>query len=279
MTQAGMKPLTGVPNEGSWNQTTYTIGVEHKIDANRMLFAKVSKGYKAGGFDNVGEYNPETLISYEIGTKNKFLNNKLRLNASAFYYDYQDQQISVFISTAVGAGIKNAGNSRVYGVEVEGEYAISKNDRLKWTVNYLDAKINQLKTFANVTVNGAAATEVDLSGNRPVQAPKWTLTARYDHDFKIGKGTLNAGIQTLLKSEYFLSPYNFAMDKQPSYTKTDLNLTYSAGNGSWDVGLFAQNLEDNRIITFSGFSGGGINIYNWIFGTPRTVGIQANVHF
>jgi iron complex outermembrane recepter protein len=279
MTQAGMKPLTGVPNEGSWNQTTWTIGMEHKMDANRMFFAKVSKGYKAGGFDNVGEYSPEKLISYEVGTKNKFSNNKLRLNASAFYYDYQDQQISVFISTAVGAGIKNAGNSRIYGVETEGEYAISKNDRFKWTINYLDAKINQLKTFANVAVGGAAATEVDLSGNRPIQSPKWTLTARYDHDFKIGKGALNAGIQILFKSEYYLSPYNFAMDKQKAYTKTDLNLTYSSGNGKWDVGVFAQNLEDNRIITFSGFSGGTINIYNWIFGTPRTIGIQANLHF
>jgi iron complex outermembrane receptor protein len=279
MTQAGMKALTGVPNEGSWNQTTWTVGLEQKFDANKMLFAKVSKGYKAGGFDNIGEYNPEKLIAYEIGSKNKFLNNRLKLNVSAFHYDYSDQQVSVFISVAVGGGIKNAGQTKINGLEIEGEYALTKRDRIKWSVNYLDAKVKDLKVFTNVVVSGAAASEVDLSGNRPIQAPKMTMTARYDHDFKIGKDNLNAGIQTLFKSDYYLSAFNFEMDKQPSYTKTDLNLTYSAGNGKWDVGAFAQNLEDNRIITFSGFTGGTINIYNWIFGSPRLVGLQANLHF
>lgn len=275
--QAGMRRLTGVPNEGRWNQTTWTIGMEHKIDANKFLFAKVSKGYKAGGFDNVGEYDPEKLIAYEIGSKNKFADNRLKLNASAFYYDYTNQQVSVFISTAVGAAIKNAGSSRVFGIETEGEYAISKNDRFKWTINYLDAQIKDLKVFTSVLVNVATPADVDLSGNRPIQAPKWTMTARYDHDFKIGGGTLNAGIQTLFKSEYFLQPFNFAMDRQPSYTKTDVNLTYTSKSGKYDIGVYAQNLEDNRILTYAAWNGGTIGIYNWIFGTPRLVGAQLNV--
>ena len=108
-TQAGMKPFSGIPTEGSWNRTTWLAGMEYKVDANKMLFAKVSSGYKAGGFDNLGQYNPESLLAYEIGTKNKFANNKLRLNASAFYYDYKDQQVTIFISTAVGGAIQNAG--------------------------------------------------------------------------------------------------------------------------------------------------------------------------
>lgn len=277
--QAGLKPLTGVPNEGSWNNTTWTVGFEQKFDANKMLFAKISKGYKAGGFDNVGEYGPESLIAYEIGSKNKLSNNKLKLNASFFHYNYTNQQISVFISTAVGGGIKNAGKSFITGLEIDGEYAISKSDRIRWTTNFLDAKIKELKVFTNITVGGAAPSDVDLSGNRPVQAPAFTFTGRYDHDFKVGKGMLNAGIQTLFKSSYYLQAFNLAMDKQDGYTKTDLNLTYSTQNGKFDIGLFAQNLEDNRIITYSGLTGGTINIYNWIFGSPRLIGIQANFHF
>lgn len=277
--QAGMKPLTGVMLENSWNQTTYTAGIEYKTDANKMLFAKVSRGYKAGGFDNIGEYDPEQLIAYEIGTKNKLSGNKLKLNASFFYYDYSNQQVSVFINTAVGGGIKNAGKSSIKGFDLELEYAISKNDRLKLTANLLDAKLDNLRIFTNITVGGAAATEQILDGNRPVQAPTTTLTARYDHDFKVGKGTLNAGIQTLFKSDYYLQPYNLAMDKQEAYTKTDINLTYTTGNGKFDVGFYAQNLEDNRIKTYASVNGGTINIYNWIFGSPRLMGLQANVRF
>lgn len=277
-TQAGMKPLTGI-SENSWNQTTYTVGLEYKADANKMLFAKISKGYKAGGFDNVGEFDPEKLIAYEIGTKNKLVGNKLKLNASIFYYDYSNQQVSVFINTAVGGGIKNAGQSSVKGLDFETEYAISKNDRIRFTANLLDAKLKSLRIFTNITVGGAAATEQILDGNRPVQAPTTTLTARYDHDFKIGNGTLNAGVQLLYKSDYYLQPYNLAMDKQEAYTKTDINLTYTTGNGKFDIGLYAQNLEDNRIKTYASVNGGTINIYNWTFGAPRLMGVQANVRF
>lgn len=277
-TQAGMKALTGI-SENSWNQTTYTVGLEYKADANKMLFAKLSKGYKAGGFDNVGEFDPEKLIAYEIGTKNKLVGNKLKLNASIFYYDYSNQQVSVFINTAVGGGIKNAGKSSVKGLDIETEYAISKKDRIKFIANFLDAKLKSLRIFTNITVGGAAATEQILDGNRPVQAPTTTLTARYDHDFKVGKGTLNAGVQLLYKSDYYLQPYNLAMDKQEAYTKTDINLTYTTGNGKFDVGLYAQNLEDNRIKTYASVNGGTINIYNWIFGSPRLMGVQANVRF
>jgi iron complex outermembrane recepter protein len=278
-TQAGMKPLAGVMLENSWNQTTWTAGMEYKADANKMIFGKVSRGYKAGGFDNIGEYDPESLIAYEVGTKNKLVENKLKLNVSLFHYQYTNQQVSVFINTAVGGGIKNAGESSVTGLDIETEYAISKNDRIRLTANYLDAKFKTLRIFTNITVGGAAATEQILDGNRPVQAPKITFTGRYDHDFKIGSGTLNTGIQTLFKSDYYLQPYNLAMDKQESYTKTDVNFTYTTGNGKFDIGFYAQNLEDNRIKTYASLNGGTINIYNWIFGSPRLMGLQANVRF
>ncbi len=277
MTQAGMKPISGVPTEGSWNQTTWLLGMDYKIDANKMIFAKVSTGYKAGGFDNQGAYNPEYLTAYELGTKNKFANNRLRLNASAFHYDYKDQQVSIFISTAVGGAIQNAGVSTVNGLEVEGEYALSKADRIKFSVNLLDATYKELKTVENV-VNGDVRS-VDLKGKVAPMSPKATLTAGYNHDFNLGGGVLTAGIQTLFKSSYYTTAFNYAMDKQPSYTKTDIMLTYTAQSGKFDVGVFAQNLEDNRIITYSSFNGGTINIYNWIFGSPRLMGVQANLRF
>lgn len=276
MDQAGMKRISGVPTEGSWNQTTWLLGMDYKIDANKMIFAKVSTGYKAGGFDNQGAYNPEYLTVYEIGTKNKFSNNKLRLNASAFHYDYKDQQVSIFISTAVGGAIQNAGVSTVNGLEIDGEYAISKADRFRFSVNLLDAKYKELKTVENVVSGDVRA--VDLKGKVAPMSPKATLTAGYSHDFKVGSGVLTAGIQTLFKSSYYTTAFNYAMDKQKSYTKTDVNLTYTAKGGKFDVSLFAQNLEDNRIIAYSSFNGGTINIYNWIFGSPRLIGAQMNFH-
>ncbi|MDZ7878576.1 MAG: TonB-dependent receptor [Saprospiraceae bacterium] len=278
MTQTGMRPTAStLPNSGSWNKLTYLLNFDYKIDDSKMVFAKWSTGYKAGGFDNIGNYDEENLRAIEIGTKNKFLDNRLRLNASVFNYAYQGQQVSVFISTAVGSQIKNAGNSSYTGVEFDGEMAFTKADRVKFTINYLDA------SFGDFTLDRqriATTTEkVNVKGNSPIQAPKWTLIAGYDHDFEIGGSNLNVGVQTMYKSDYFLSPFNFEMDRQKAFTKTDAFITYTAKNSNWDIGVFAQNLEDNRVITNTSFNGANINGFSWIFGSPRLFGLQANYHF
>ncbi|MDZ7899208.1 MAG: TonB-dependent receptor [Arcicella sp.] len=278
MTQEGMRPsLATLPNSGSWSQLTYLLNFDYKIDATKMVFAKLSTGYKAGGFDNIGNYDAENLRAIEIGTKNTFFENKLRLNASIFNYAYQGQQVSVFISSEVGSAIKNAGNSNYTGIEFDGELALTKRDHVKFTVNYLDAK------FGDFTLDrqriGTTTEKVNVKGNSPIQAPKWTLIAGYDHDFAIGGGNLNVGVQTMYKSDYFMSPFNMAMERQPAFTKTDVFITYTAKKSNWDIGLFAQNLEDNRIITNTSFNGANINGFSWIFGSPRLVGMQLGYRF
>jgi iron complex outermembrane receptor protein len=274
LTEAGMTASSG---KGDWNKTTWMVNLEYKFDPTKMLFAKLSTGYKAGGFDNVGAYDPEELTAIEIGSKNKFMDNKLRLNASVFNYKYDKQQVSVFISTTVGGAIQNAANTKVFGLELDGELMATKKDRFRATANFLNAEFGDFPTTINKV--GANAEVVNLKGNSPIQAPKMTLIAGYDHTFNLGGGGLNVGIQTMYKSDYYLAAYNFEMDKQEAFTKTDINVTYTTKGGNWEVGLFGQNLEDNRIINFTGFTGGTINIYNWIFGAPRTFGVQLNYHF
>ncbi len=274
LTDNGMTPSSG---KGDWNKTTWMVNMDYKIDNTKMVFAKVSTGYKAGGFDNVGAYDPEELTAIEIGSKNKFMDNKFRLNASVFSYNYDKQQVSVFINTTVGGAIQNAANTKVTGLELDGELLATKNDRLRATINFLKAEFGDFPTTINKV--GTDAAVVNLKGNTPIQAPKWTLIGGYDHTFALGSGSLNVGIQTMFKSEYYVSAYNFAMDKQKAFTKTDFNVTYTTGKGNWEIGAFAQNLEDTRVINFTGFTGGGINIYNWVFGSPRLMGLQVNYHF
>ena len=277
MKQPGMKDLVGVPNSGQWNQVTWLVNLEHHIDNDKLLFGKVSTGYKAGGFDNVGEYDAEKLTSFELGSKNKFANNRLKLNLSAFAYNYKDQQINVFISTAVGGATQNAGRTRVYGLESEAEWAATRDDKFKLVINYLDAKFKDLPTVMNRF--SAPTVPVNLAGNSPVLSPKWTILGRYDHNISLSAGNISFGIQSMFKSAYYQTVFNWAGDRQDAFTKTDINLTFSPKNDRFDIGFYVQNLEDNRIINYSAFNGSNINIYNWIFGNPRTFGAQFNYRF
>ncbi len=101
---------TGANQTGTWNRVTWQAGLDDQLTATNMLYAKVATGYKAGGFDNFvavyGPYKPETLTDYEIGSKNRFLDDRVQANIGAFYYDYTNLQAPVFISTTGGSHTK-----------------------------------------------------------------------------------------------------------------------------------------------------------------------------
>lgn len=273
-TQPGVNPLVNVPNAGEWSETTWLGGIDWQVADDNLLYAKVSTGYKAGGFDNVGQYDPEKLTAYELGSKNRFLGGTLQLNAAAFYYDYTDQQTTVFVSTAVGNQVLNAGESEVSGVEVDVEWLATDADRIKLTANYLDAEFKDLPTNANRV--GAGAIPVNLAGNEPVQSPEWTVVLGYAHTWKFDAGLLTADLRSQYKSDYYLQPFNWRADEQEAHTISDASLTFAAPDGRWDVSAYVHNIEDEGVLTFAAFSGGTINIYNFIFGPPRTYGLQAS---
>ena len=220
----GTSPIAG--GDETWSQVTWLANFEYKPDNNTMHFAKISTGYKSGGFAIAGPYNAENLTAFEIGTKNR-LSERFRLNASAFYFDYRNQQIPVFIDVQNGFAVTNAGESTIFGVELEGDYAVTADGRFDFNINYLNAELTNFTTEVNL-VNGDGISK-DLSGNRPAQAPEWVLTAGYTHDFALGTngGTLKVGLNTMFKSDYYLTPFNNRMDQQGSYTRTNMFITYN----------------------------------------------------
>lgn len=272
----GTSPIVG--GDETFTQLTWLANLEYKPNETSMHFAKISTGYKSGGFTVRGPFDAEFLTSFELGSKNR-LSDNFRLNASTFLYNYRDQQIPVFIDIENGFDVANAGESRIFGVELEGDYAFSKKDRLSLKVNYLNAELTKFTTEVN-RVNAPAVAQ-DISGNRPAQSPELVSNLAYTHMFSLGsKGaTLETGFNTLFKSNYFLTPFNNRMDRQDAYTRTDLSATYTSANGNWDIGVYINNLEDNRILTYANYLGDEIMIYNWIFGAPRLFGAKISYRF
>lgn len=84
------------------SKTTFHAGLDYQVTPRNLVYAKFDTGYKAGGFTDLGIYDPETVKSYEIGSKNRFFGNTLQLNLSAYLYDYTDQQVSQSIINASG---------------------------------------------------------------------------------------------------------------------------------------------------------------------------------
>jgi len=250
------------------SKVTWHAGLEYQVAPHNLLYAKADTGYKAGGFNNFGfgTYAPETIQAYEIGSKNRFLNNALQVNLSAFYYDYKNQQVAQYVQSVGTTITVNAGVSHMYGGELETNFKPSANDQLDFSAAYLHAKYVDLAVAAGTS-------NVSLDGNDVIQSPKWTLTAGYQHDFPAFHGTLTPRVQTQYRSAYFLTIYNRPDDRQEAFTRTDVSLTYRPDNTGLSVSAYVHNLENAVVITDASESAlYGAVLYQ--FDAPRTYGMR-----
>ncbi len=278
------------------DKVTWLAGVNYKPNSDTLVYAKVSTGFKGGGFDPFGNYRPETNTAYEGGWKQSFGDHSQhQFNLSGFYYDYRDLQVSVLLDTSIGIQVFNAGKATIWGIEASGDIKLSDNDRFSASFNYLNAQYDQLLgQLAVYCVGGCATTGVgdldpntpgiqqpDFSGNRPPFSPKFVITAGYEHVFNLGSaGTLTARANTLFKSAYFTDFFNYRDSEQTALTQTDLSLEYKPENRNWSIQAFVRNLENTRPLTYGAFvAAGPDDIYNWQFGAPRTYGLRVGLEF
>jgi iron complex outermembrane receptor protein len=144
--------------DANWDAWTGTAGLQWDPDHDTMMYARYSRGYKAGGF-NVGisttegsspYTGAEHANSYEIGLK-KNIGRKFQANLALFYLDYRDFQAPVtVVDTSGGVGqsqsvFLNVPKAVSYGVELESTWAPIDHLQVMLTYAYNDAHITDLK--------------------------------------------------------------------------------------------------------------------------------------
>lgn len=137
-----------------------------------MVYASFSEGYKAGGFDAAyataghEKYDEEHVYAFEIGSKNLFLQDRLRLNAALFANKYNGMQVEMYTAGMSGF-IQNAGNPWALGAEVEATYALLPNLELFASAGYTHLR------FDNIVDEFYG----DLNNNHVPYVPEWTYSA------------------------------------------------------------------------------------------------------
>lgn len=258
------------------SEPTWTLGADYQLTDDSMIYAKVSSGYKVGGFNNAeSDYGPETLISYELGSKNTFFRRSMQLNLAVYQMDYEDQQVTQFLSTGTGSSTVNAGKSTIRGLEFDLILQKEALGRLNLSGNYTDAEYDEFLASAgwDSTIN------LDLSGNSLPMSPEFTLSARYERVFELdGGATLTPSISTKYQSSYYFGANNFDSQKQDSYSLVDVGLDYGSADADWNVQFYIKNLADetvfadaNEFYTFSN--------YTFSYQPPRTYGVRFTTYF
>jgi iron complex outermembrane receptor protein len=305
-------PSTAV-SDVDFDKVTWKAGLDYDLAERSLLYASVATGYKSGVLFAANGHNwsrPEALTAYTVGSKNRFLDNRLQLNIEGFYWDYKDQQIShlgaALAATTPGGAIyaplfktENAGKATIYGAELETLFQAGAHDLLSANVQYLHARYDELRYQAYSTTGpapavGCSTTLTNLTGTSPVariydvacsgkpvvNAPKWVVNLGWDHTFPLASGAkVILGADTRLESARYLSIDFLDQGRQGAYAMSNARLTYEVADGRWSFTGFVNNIEDKVVFANSLQSPAKAGvIYNQVR-PPRTYGVRLSARF
>jgi len=284
-------PGTMSDDSDHWGAVTGKFGLDWFWRDGSMAYLSISRGYKAGTIEvaprldpdtgaptggSIANADPEFIWAYEVGSKNRFFDDRLQFNMTGFYYDYSDLQVvtlaeNVFVT-------QNAAEATIWGFEWEITALPWPELLLVANVSYLNATFDK---FIGFREEDRFQTPVDFSGNQLPRAPEYSLNlaAAYTFDFD-DWGALTPRVQFYLSDDVYFRAANDSTDKQDMYTKTDLRLTWQSADEHFTVEAFVENLTDEDVIQSQII---GTSLTGWplttAFDEPRTAGFRVGYHF
>ena len=273
------------------------VTLAYDIDSDINVYAKYTTGYRAGGASsrslNYRSFGPESVKSYEIGSKLELFNRAVRFNTALYHMDRKDSQVdfNFFIPQPNGT-VRNTletvnaeGTTKIRGIEAD--LTVQPFEGLSSTLSYAYTDVNMplarntVQEQLNASLTPAITTPV-FQEVFVVYTPKHALTASIDYQTVVGNS------DTVAK---FHIDANYA---SPSYAFDNENVRGDASfiiNGrvtledikiakqNLSVALWTRNLL-NKSFIFRRSNANGLVLGDYAnFNEPRTFGIEATVKF
>lgn len=224
------------------------------VNDDNTIYANATKGFRLGSenrpiplttavqddLNNLGlksapaAYQPDKLWNYEIGSKSRFFDNRVSVNASLFYIDWTSIQQDVFLPISGFDFETNLGNAESYGAELEIKGKVTPNIILGASGAYTHATLTTSEPSLGIP-----------SGSKVEGVPDWNATftgeydfqvaGRYDSFLRAGWNWVGASHGTLISTDPDF--------KRPVYDTIDASVGVDLGN--WEVSIFGKNLANN----------------------------------
>ena len=258
---------------------TFHLGIDWTPTPRTMVYAKFDTGYKSGGFNSNGSaqpvpYGPESVRAFEIGTKNRFFDNHLQLNADVFLQDYngyQASQTNAVISS--GSGIFNVGKARIKGAEAQ---MIASFGAARFDVNatVLDTKFTRVNGGITRGDNSVVPAS-QIVGNQLPNAPKFAFTSGLEYRLDLGSVSVTPRVDGKYSSSFYYSAFNDADTQQRHYTLLNASLNVVPKGAPFQLLFFVRNITNKTVFANAARNyvvTPAINTYE--FQPPRTFGVR-----
>ena len=244
---------TSAKGAPDFKKTIFRLGAEFFATEDSMLYGNVSTGFRSGGLNNnssnaliPASFGPEQVTAYEVGSKNRFFDNRLQVNAAAFYYEFKQLQISILDQATNLSYTRNAGAATSKGAEVSFDAKPVGKLRLSGSLSLTKATYDDyVRPNDFWTATNGDPRLVNLAGNSIPMAPKLKSTLGVSYEFDLGEiGTLTPYGAWVHSSSYYNNDYNTVLDRQGAYDKYDLSLAWASTDGRYNAELYAHNVGD-----------------------------------
>lgn len=282
-----------VHNDLNQHNIPWRVGVDWKPILHTLVYASVSKGFKAGSSPALGASNydqlipvtQESLLSYEVGLKSELFDRKVQINLAAFHYDYTNKQELGRLQDPVYGAVQtliNIPKSKEDGAEASLVVRPTTGLTLSGAVTYLKSKVTS--DFFNTGPYPVGTNSIDFKGERFPFTPEWTTQfgARYDFDVS---DRLKAFVSADGSYQTFQSAafgYQQATTTGapslviPAYALFNLTAGIGDRNDKWRVDVFGKNVTNKYYITSINYIADSTTAFT---GMPATYGVRLSLRY
>jgi len=242
-------------------------------EENIMLFGAYREGFKSGGFDASHtlaagaviddiRFESEEADGFEIGIKSRWADGSVQLNATAYFFDYNNLQVTSLDTETTQFRIQNAAAASTEGVEVELSWAPRDDLTLRSFVNYNVAKYEEFLTNCHAgqsieagcdqvfnTVTGRFVSQ-DVGGTHVPIAPEWVATLGMTYDMDLGASGWRASLDLdgRYSGSYSRSLLRLPDSQADSYVILDGTFRVYSADDHWEISLIARNLFNKLVV-------------------------------
>ena len=288
-------PFTGATDfkEGSANpddsHVSWDLSATYKYTDDINLFARIANGFRAPSVqgrilfgDEVTVAKSETTNSIEAGIKSDVLDGQGRVNATVFYYQMNDQQLTAVGGDANFNRLINADKTTGYGIELDSEWVLTDELNATFNLSYNKTELNDKDLAVQVCAQCTVTNKVEnglavLDGNSLPHAPEWiaNATLRYTKELEGGDFFVYSDVSYRSEIDFFL--YEAVEFKGEALFEAGVRAGYQwlAGDNEYEASVFVRNLFDEQVVI------GGVDFNNntGMLNEERYIGAEFKVRF
>jgi iron complex outermembrane receptor protein len=269
----------------SWSKLTWRAVLDHRFTPEIMTYLSADRGFKSGIYNLVSyagsPVRPETLDAYELGIKTEFADDRVRLNAAVFYYNYKDLQVQKIVTGATV--LVNAAGAVMKGADAD--FVLVPTDALtvRGGVELMSGHYNDFRDAPFFTplvgpsgnpVGGNSQSVGDATDLDTVRTPKRTANVSADYRVAAPSGDFHFNA-----SYYYNSGFAWDPDgrlRQPGYDVTNASVEWIASSHAWGVRLWGRNLAGTH---YCAYAASRTLLDSCSPAPPRTFGVTFTAHY